>query len=251
MIVDCFTFFNEMELLEIRLEYLSSLVDKFILVEANKTHAGRPKPFYFNEQKERYRFYQERIINVLVDDMPPLPLNGDRWLLENYQREAIMAGLRLLNPPTDAYIMVSDVDEIPRRELVEKQLYGVYDQVAYMYYLNTIINEHWPGTVGMSYERLLGEFRGSPQLIRNKRNFIEPIRNGGWHWAWLGGPERIKIKLQSFGHSELDNEQTYARIEPTYRNRQPLWAEHPLTVGALPDFIDPVRYRELIYAGDA
>ena len=69
-IYDCFTFYNELDLLEMRLEILSDSVDFFVLVEANKTHSGREKELFFQDNKERFAKFSEKIIHVVVEDMP-------------------------------------------------------------------------------------------------------------------------------------------------------------------------------------
>ena len=61
-IYDCFIFFNELDLLEIRLKTLEKVVDYFLLVEATKTHRGQDKPLYFNENKERFKKWEKKII---------------------------------------------------------------------------------------------------------------------------------------------------------------------------------------------
>ena len=86
MIYDCFTFFNEFDLLEIRLNELDSVVDKFVLVEATKTFSGKDKPLYFNENKNKFNKFLNKIIHVIVDEYPNL--NGD-WVIENHQRNEI------------------------------------------------------------------------------------------------------------------------------------------------------------------
>ena len=113
MIYDCFTFFNELDLLEIRLNVLNDVVDRFVLVEATKTHSGKDKPLYFNDNKERYKAFQHKVIHVIVDDYPPFVT---AWTYENHQRNAILRGLTQANP--DDAIMISDLDEIPRPDLV-------------------------------------------------------------------------------------------------------------------------------------
>ena len=68
MIYDCFTFFNELDILEIRLNELNQVVDKFVLVEANRTFTNQKKPLYFQENKTRYQQFLPKIINIIVDD---------------------------------------------------------------------------------------------------------------------------------------------------------------------------------------
>ena len=81
MIYDCFTFFNELDLLEIRLKILNDYVDKFVLVEAAKTHSGLPKPLYFNENKQRFLPYQDKIVHISLDNMPE---SQNSWVLEKF-----------------------------------------------------------------------------------------------------------------------------------------------------------------------
>ncbi|HZX73462.1 MAG TPA: hypothetical protein VFE57_03515, partial [Cyclobacteriaceae bacterium] len=70
MVVDCFTFFNELDLLEIRLNILNETVDRFVLVEATRTFQNNPKPLYFNENKKRFEAFLPKITHIIVDDYP-------------------------------------------------------------------------------------------------------------------------------------------------------------------------------------
>jgi beta-1,4-mannosyl-glycoprotein beta-1,4-N-acetylglucosaminyltransferase len=108
-IYDCFTFFNELEVLEIRLNILNDYVDYFVIVEATKTHAGKPKELYYLKNKNKFKKFENKIIHVIVDDMPEI--KESRWELENFQRNAIIRGLKNCEP--DDIILISDVDEIP------------------------------------------------------------------------------------------------------------------------------------------
>ena len=86
MIYDCFTFFNELDLLEIRLNYLNEIVDKFVLVEMAKTHSNKDKPFYFEENKKRYEKFLDKIIHIKVSEYPDLTKFDEyrrNWVLEN------------------------------------------------------------------------------------------------------------------------------------------------------------------------
>ena len=51
MVYDCFLFFNELDLLEVRMHELNNSVDFFVLQESTKTHSGKPKSLYFQENK--------------------------------------------------------------------------------------------------------------------------------------------------------------------------------------------------------
>ena len=114
-IVDCFTFYNELELLEYRLNLLYNIVDYFILVEATLTHVGKPKELYYNKNKKLFEKWNDKIIHIIVDDFPFNEqtidcLKNDQWKNEKFQRNCITRGLKKIN--TD-FLILSDVDEIP------------------------------------------------------------------------------------------------------------------------------------------
>lgn len=116
-IFDCFTFFNEYDVLEMRLDILNQYVDYFVLVESTKNHHGEDKPLYFARNRERYHKYKEKIICVCVEDAPEYQGEADMGI-ENFLRNAIMRGL-VGNACPDDYIMVSDVDEIPNPHILQ------------------------------------------------------------------------------------------------------------------------------------
>jgi Glycosyltransferase family 17 len=109
MIYDCFTFFNELELLEIRLNELAGVVDRFVLVEATRTHSNQRKPLYFSENQSRFASWKNRIIHIVADDLPAT--GDDAWVRENFQRNCIMRGLTACSD-TDT-ILVSDLMKFP------------------------------------------------------------------------------------------------------------------------------------------
>src|SRR5271165_7084860 len=89
MIVDCFTFFDEFDVLEIRLKELSSVVDRFVLAEARQTFQGSPKPLYFQENAARFRPFLNKIEHLIVD----LPETDDPWVREGCQRNALKGAI--------------------------------------------------------------------------------------------------------------------------------------------------------------
>lgn len=128
MIYDCFPFFNELDVLEIRLNVLYDTVDYFVITEADKTHTGRHKEYIFEQNKDRFAKFLDKIIYIKVDDFPDLEnsetsSDGNKWLYENYQRDAIMRGLKDCKP--DDVIIISDCDEIPNPEAVKKYKKGI------------------------------------------------------------------------------------------------------------------------------
>ena len=245
MIYDTFIFFNELELLEVRLHELSEVVDKFVLVEALRTFTNKPKPLHFYENRTRFSSFADKIIYVVVEDSPDYT---DPWVIERFQRNCIIRGLVGCRP--DDLIMISDADEIPRAATVrqlqsqlrytngiatrfthgavkaiaaikplrkEFRKFNPYvwklEQTWYYYFLNCrpACANPWYGTRAVYYRDLT-----IAEEIRHSGYHI--IRDGGWHFAWMGGVERVRQKISSFAHQEInkpeftDPEQVKARM---------------------------------------
>ena len=225
-VYDCFTFFNELDLLEIRLNYLNDVVDYFVLVEADKTHSGEPKPYYYEENKERFKEFHHKIIHIkkMLDTdgltfeksiFENMDKKNDFWKLENEQRDAIMEGL--IDAKDNDVILIGDLDEIPKKEIISEYIKKIKKTQKtlmmknYMYYLNNSVsadngdvNVNWWGTC-----MLMKRDINTPQEVRDDRFFYEiskPIYNGGWHFTFLGGVEKVLHKLKSYAHSEYNNE---------------------------------------------
>ena len=106
-VYDCFPFFNELDVLEIRLQELWDVVDIFVLAESNMSHSGKPKEYIFENNKERFAKYLSKIRRVAVEDMPE---TKDSWVREKYQRWSLIKGLTDVAP--EDIIITSDLDEI-------------------------------------------------------------------------------------------------------------------------------------------
>ena len=230
-VYDCFTFFNELEILELRLESLWNVVDRFIIVEADKTHANEPKPFNFAANIHNYKKYLPKIEYIMDKSVVPYKGVGD-WSIENNQRNNIMQGLTDAAP--DDLIMISDVDEIPdpaiiktiRESFTDKSkhvdLVAFYDASAftkgklipfhcgiriptvldctpisfhlrsYIYYFDWKADLPCEGTSLCKFKHLK-----SPQALREIRKSLPRIVNGGWHFSYMGGVKRITEKMQA------------------------------------------------------
>ena len=222
-IYDCFTYCGEDLLLKIRLESLYNQVDRFIIVEGNKYFNGESKKKIFNISN--FIKYEKKIEYYFVEDFPKH--DGNNWNYEFYQRNQISRGLKDLNK--DDYVLVSDVDEIPK---LDKKLFLKHDSLVFMqkmFYYKFNIHYHeglkwknkWPGTKGCKYK-----FFKSAQKIRNFRNknipwwrFDRKIKrhvkwDGGWHFAYLMNNEDISNKLNRFDHeiSHLLRNQNYNKM---------------------------------------
>lgn len=221
-IYDCFCFFNENLLLEIRLATLWDYVDFFIIVESKFTISGKPKPINFDIKN--YEQYASKIRYLLIDEYPFEM--SDAWKNERYQRNFIMHGLQ---DATDSdWILVSDIDEIPRPEKIlnfnpKKYIRADFEQRCYSYYLNNLntLNGEivkWYGSKITTFEHYKNFFCGAEQvrsykssgLLRSikrwwfKKSKLQIIADGGWHFTWIGSIENIILKLESFAHQEFN-----------------------------------------------
>jgi len=221
-IFDCFKFFNEIELLDLRLHVLGDLVDYFILVEANKTHTGKKKEFIFEHHKDKFKDYLDRIVYVKVEDLPDYS-RDDIWLAENFQRNCISRGLHAAK--NGDKIIVSDIDEIPNpstiRSVLDSNKPVTMYQYLFYYYVNCIQNSLWFGSIIATY----GQY-DSPQSLRNlARTEYNPLRPGGWHYSFMGGAERVRQKVESIAESHLiiDNVGSVEEIERKMVSQKDLW----------------------------
>jgi beta-1,4-mannosyl-glycoprotein beta-1,4-N-acetylglucosaminyltransferase len=226
-IVDCFIFYNEVRMLIYRLEYLYNTVDYFVIVEATKTHAGNPKPLYFGDNKSAFSKYLDKIVHVVVDDMPsdprvqprslltfrrakPAPESGDTYNIvrENHQRRCIHRGISILSLSHNDIIMISDLDEIPDRDTIARISQtladGIYELLQDLYYYNlTCKNINlWTQARILNYKTYLHD--NDPEKIRMTTS-NNKIQFGGWHFSYFGGSEFILNKLKNFCHAEAVN----------------------------------------------
>jgi beta-1,4-mannosyl-glycoprotein beta-1,4-N-acetylglucosaminyltransferase len=222
-IFDCFKFFNEIELLHLRLMELNPVVDYFVLVESNKTHTGNPKELLFEKNKEIFKEYLHKIIHVKVEDLPTYSPDNI-WIPENYQRNCIMRGL-VDHASEGDKIIVSDLDEIPNTDLIvsniENNEWVTFKQNLYYYYVNCKQNCLWDGPIMANY----GTFQ-SPQQLRNTgRSGYNSKFHGGWHYSFMGGPDRVRYKVENIAESSLiiDNVGNPSAIEYKMKNQIDLW----------------------------
>lgn len=199
-IYDCFTFYNEFELLELRLESLWDVVDRFVIVESNKTHTNKPKAYNFLDRKDEFQKYLSKIRYVIECDDVPFKGLGD-WSIENNQRNAIARGLADEHSQPEDLIFISDIDEIPAPDIIERlqsqmALLDVspiaMQQSLHYYYINFVSPMPWIGTVLLKYKNLK-----TPQDIRNRKDTFPSVPNGGWHFSYMGGFERVIEKMHS------------------------------------------------------
>ena len=243
-IYDCFQFFNELDLLELRLELLYDHVDYFVISETNRTHSDLEKPLFFLENKEKYEKYLDKIIYV-NHEFPQDILNmgrkegGDLYtkqynkISERYdieenegqlkkyptfcrdylQKEFIKFGL--VDCDDDDLIMISDLDEFPDPKYIDevriKNLNNVvFMQDCFYYNINTLAHTNWYGHYVVRYSDTKDV---SLTHLKNKRVNFEKLFKAGWHFSFMGGPERVKTKIKSYAHQEYNNSSILNSVE--------------------------------------
>lgn len=248
-IYDIFTFFNELDMLEIRLAILDAYVDYFVLVEATETFSGNKKPLYYEEHKARFKKWEHKIIHYVTTDTPkdaldlrdritkknltPLEketlqhtLTSDNiapgavhWLKEFYQKESIKKALTNLRD--DDICFVSDVDEIWNPAvLIDYTKDDIFRlrQTVYSYYLNNRSNEPWAGTLVTKYKNIRTACLN--HLRTPRKTPYTYLKNGGWHFTNMGGADQIRKKLESYGHQEYNNPIIKSGIEDKIRTNK-------------------------------
>jgi beta-1,4-mannosyl-glycoprotein beta-1,4-N-acetylglucosaminyltransferase len=211
MIYDCFTFFDELDLLELRFEELGNIVDRFVLVEATKTFSNKPKELFFENNKERFSKFREKIVHIIVNDLPDKP--KDSWENQYIQRNAIARGLQKC--AADDIIIISDVDEVPREKVVRsfEGDFALLELDFFYYKINCKCTSFkWQIPSILRYKCLT-----TPQQIRDTwytpaRSDMPIIPNAGWHFSYLGEIDRIIRKIESISGQEYNTEQNKDRI---------------------------------------
>tara|TARA_B100001123_G_C15151941_1_gene963846 strand:- start:377 stop:1186 length:810 start_codon:yes stop_codon:yes gene_type:complete len=222
-IYDCIQFFNEENILDLRLNILDEFVDYFVIVESTTDHQGNIKKLNFDINK--FGKFKKKIIYIIVEDTAEnikKPHQGQNSQVERYQRNSIMRGLK--NCDMNDLVIISDVDEIPdlnKLNLYDKKKYAVFSQRKFDYKLNllNVTEGDWYGS-----KICLKKNLRSPQWLRDlkfkkypfwridKVRNLQVIKDGGWHFSYLQSPENIIKKITSFSHGE--------RNKPEFANQK-------------------------------
>jgi beta-1,4-mannosyl-glycoprotein beta-1,4-N-acetylglucosaminyltransferase len=230
-IYDCFQFFDEEMLLDLRLNVMNKYVDKFIITEATYMHNGKSKKLNFDINK--YSKFKDKIEYIVVNTQPPdlfeiyekdknkndrrgqkLVLNG--YKRDNYQRQAAMNSLKNIDP--EDWILINDIDEIPDLRKIDfntiKNKLVIFKQQIFYYKFNLLYPDvFWFGSKACKKKHFI-----SPQWLRNvkhkkyplwrpdvflskiKYNNILYVVDGGWHFTNIKTPKDIEKKLSNYTH---------------------------------------------------
>ena len=228
-IYDCFMYFDEDLLLDLRLNYLDKFVEKFVITEATYTHNGDRKKLRFDINN--FKKFKDKISYIVVDRQPDnikeilksdneeergekLILNG--MARDYFQRENLRKGIEAAND--NDLILISDLDEIPNLNNLNFTKINnnviIFEQKMFYYKLNLFYEDFkWQGTKGVKFKNFI-----SPQWLRNIKGKKYPkwrvdtwfskkkysnlfyIKNGGWHFTCLRTAEELEKKLLNFAH---------------------------------------------------
>ena len=228
-IYDCFMYYDEDLLLDIRLNSLEKFVKKFVITEATYAHNGENKKLNFDINK--FKRFKDKIIYIVVDKQPKNILElkkgdtrekiGEKLILNGmardyFQRENLAKGL--VDAKDEDLILISDLDEIPNLESLNfkniKNNIIIFEQKIFYYKLNLLYDNFlWQGTRAIKNKNFL-----SPQWLRNIKSKKYPrwridtifskkkysdlmfVKNGGWHFTCLKTPDQLEKKLLNYAH---------------------------------------------------
>jgi beta-1,4-mannosyl-glycoprotein beta-1,4-N-acetylglucosaminyltransferase len=208
---DAFFFNDEIDLLQVRLRLLAGTIDHVLLVEGSTTFSGVPKPSHFAEADLDLSWFPGSVHHVVID----LPRDAERaWDRENAQRTGMRQYL-LEHAAPDDLLLIGDVDELPRPEVLTRLARTLSSPVRLrmvdaLYYANW--HQPMPWTLGPIATRLDGfdhpSVRGTlGERLRDDACFVEEyVDDAGWHLSFLGGPDAIVAKLAAYSHQELNTD---------------------------------------------
>ena len=253
-IFDCFMYFDEEVIVDVRLNTLNEFVDYFVIVESKFTHKGDHRELRFNHKK--FEKFKDKIIYIIdeqiyfqTEEIKPEDNEGEKSrksifnaaYRENGQRNLIIKGLSVAE--NEDLILISDVDEIPKlsnlnlKKINEKIILFKQDMFYYKFNLRSP-NLLWPGTRACQKKNLV-----NPQWLRNikdkKYSFlrldtffsktkyidIRIIDDGGWHFSNIKTAQDIEYKLRSYlHHREFDlNPLSINQIDEAIKNRKSIY----------------------------
>jgi len=219
-VIECFPFFNEVDMLELHLETTQDVVDQWIIVESDHTFRNHPKEANFVLNNDRFAKFLPRIhYRLMKSRRSPNP-----WENEADQRDALFTYLRNLSLDNeDNLVILVDVDEIPDPKAIRQATgHGMCDleMPLFNYYYNLRVKEAWsmPKILSGDVCKLI-----SASAARRSRNFTHFV--GGWHFSNIMTPEMYRLKHKSFSHSECDRDDLLAldKIEEAMKNKTDLF----------------------------
>ncbi|MCL5947710.1 MAG: glycosyltransferase [Actinobacteria bacterium] len=212
-VYDCVPFFNEVEMLDARMEEMSQVVDVFAVSESTLTHSGAPKQLVFPDCQDRFARYGKEIRYIVAD----LPADGGTWEREAAQRDALASAVQDADP--DDLVICCDLDEIVDftriDEIVEATSTGPVSLAMPVYYYSL----SWRSPQRWIHPKAF-RVRDFPASLSRLRlsdivgwGELPVVENAGWHLTYFGGARRVHEKLSSYAHSEYDTAEVHESID--------------------------------------
>jgi beta-1,4-mannosyl-glycoprotein beta-1,4-N-acetylglucosaminyltransferase len=210
MIIDACMLFNEVDMLELRLNVLDPIVDAFVIVEAQERFGSdKGKPCYLFDNWDRFENFRSKITYMILPTLCPSYVDvASGWQREKYQREHLSSTAEMVSTSPDDILLCSDVDEIPNPDVLSKNLPAFSKSIHrldldfFYYNVNSYVGKWaWGTTVGTMSE--YAKCGGSHQARANgyhDTNRVVP--DAGWHFSYFGDTQRILEKVSSFSHSK-------------------------------------------------
>ena len=216
-LIDMCLLFNEIDLLEIRLRELEKVVDKFVIVESDRTFAGHPKPFFFEHWQHRFRQWRRKIVyHKLQLDLSYTDEETERFRNEARHRDEFATVASRLGLAPNDIVVISDVDEIWRakyakriRLVLQHSDLCVMSLHNYRGYINNTSDYalnglKWLGPVACRAKLL--SVKGANKIRRwgrgaTRSDNVSSLSEAGWHFSSMGGPEAFWLKSQNFSHT--------------------------------------------------
>lgn len=243
-VYDAFLFYNEIELLELRMRILNPYVDYFVLSECDHTFSGNKKDFNFEKNKEKFFTYAKKIIYIKnvqseVVDISLLLENEDNkikrenlyfikkvfdaaksgwkeaphWSRDFLHREYVRFGLASCKD--DDLVIFGDIDEIPSPDAIKRAKESFEDKIfccqqdMYYYTLNLKVEEIWRGTRIALWKNIKNKSLNS---LRVEHADQVMIKSAGWHFSFFGGEDKIKLKIKDYSHQEYNTRKVHSDI---------------------------------------
>ena len=253
-IFDCFMYFDEEVVLDVRLNILNKLVDYFVIVESKFTHKGDERKLKFNHKK--FEKFKDKIIYLVYEEQPSkIEIINDedneneksrKYIFnaayrENGQRNYIEKGI--INAKKNDIILISDVDEIPNITDIDfykiKEKIILFKQDMFYYKFNLKMpNLKWTGSKACKKKYLI-----NPQWLRNvkdrkysplridilfsdkKYSSVKIVEDGGWHFSNIKTAKEIELKLKSYLHHREFDEKPLSvdQIDEIIKNKQAIY----------------------------
>ena len=239
-VYDCFMYYDEDTVVDIRLNCLDPYVDKFIIVESKFTHSGKKRNLLFDINK--FNHFKNKISYFVLDHEPNgIEVVNDKDDEDLKSHKYIVTGLKEADP--EDIIMVSDADEIPNLEKLDlkkiKSKLIFFQQKMFYYKLNLYMDSfNWFGTKVCKKKDLI-----SPQWLRNikdrtysfwridtlfskvKYQNIYFVNDGGWHFSNIKNAKALEEKLKSYlHHREFDIEPlSVEKIDKIMGEKKPIY----------------------------